>query len=170
HAHGLDDAPSPEGCPEAERGARRKDHPEGDVEFRSEVAGREEQDRDDPHRLLGVVGAVADAVGGGRDELAAPEEAVHAARGRGARITDWSTMLVSTTPLPTVVATCTPKANAAMKLKKPAQMTAWNGVRTRVETTVAIEFAASWKPLMKSKTSATKMMKTTAVSTRAESA
>src|SRR2546429_6703221 len=39
HAHGLDDAPSPEGCPEAERGARRKDHPEGDVEFRSEVAG-----------------------------------------------------------------------------------------------------------------------------------
>ncbi len=87
-----------------------------------------------------------------------------------ARITHWSTMLVSTTPLPTVVATCTPKANAAMKLKKPAQMTAWSGVRTRVETTVAIEFAASWKPLMKSKTSATKMMKTTAVSTRAESA
>src|SRR2546429_6975782 len=31
--------------------------------FRSEVACREEQDGDDPHGLLGVVGAMADAVG-----------------------------------------------------------------------------------------------------------
>src|SRR5436190_16265096 len=82
-----------------------------------------------------------------------------------ARITHWSTTLVSTTPLPTVVATWTPKPNAATKLKNAAHTTAWSGVSTRVETTVAIELAASWKPLMKSKTSATKMMKTTAVST-----
>src|SRR6266571_2578735 len=82
-----------------------------------------------------------------------------------ARITHWSTTLVSTTPLPTVRATPTPKPKAATKLKNAAHTTAWSGVSTRVETTVAIELAASWKPLMKSKTSATKMMKTTAVST-----
>ena len=62
------------------------------------------------------------------------------------------------TPLPMVVATLTSKANAAMKLKKAAQMTAVLGERTRVETTVAIELAESWNPLMKSKTRATKMM------------
>src|SRR2546425_11955034 len=84
-----------------------------------------------------------------------------------ARITHWSTTLVSTTPLPTVVATWTPKPNAATKLKNAAHTTAWSGVRTRVETTVAIELAASWKPLMKSKTSATATMKTTTVSTAA---
>src|SRR3989454_11334719 len=58
-----------------------------------------------------------------------------------------------------------PRPNAATKLKNAAHTTAWSGVSTRVETTVAIELAASWKPLMKSKTSATKMMKTTAVNT-----
>jgi hypothetical protein len=35
-------------------------------------------------------------------------------------------------------------------------------VRTRVETTVAIELAASWKPLTKSKPSATRTTMTTA--------
>ena len=35
------------------------------------------------------------------------------------------------------------KENAATKLKNAAQMTAWPGVSTRVETTVAMEFAAS---------------------------
>ena len=63
-------------------------------------------------------------------------------------MTQWSTTPVSTTPLPTVVATWTPKPNAATKLKKAAQATACVGVRTRVETTVAMELAASWKPLM----------------------
>ena len=38
--------------------------------------------------------------------------------------------------------------NAATKLKKAAQMTACPGERTRVDTTVAMEFAASWNPLM----------------------
>src|SRR2546425_11937767 len=55
--------------------------------------------------------------------------------------------------------------NAATKLKKAAQTTACSGVSTRVETTVAIELAASWKPLMKSKTRATKTTRTTTVST-----
>src|SRR3990167_5849994 len=42
----------------------------------------------------------------------------------------------------------------AMKLKKAAKTTACPGRRTPVDTTVAIEFAASWKPFMKSNTSA----------------
>ena len=60
-----------------------------------------------------------------------------------ARMTHWSTISACTTPLPTVVATCTPKPNAATKLKKAAHTTACSGVSTRVETTVAIELAAS---------------------------
>ena len=35
-----------------------------------------------------------------------------------------------------------------MKLKNAAHTTACPGDRTRVDTIVAIEFAASWKPLM----------------------
>ena len=53
------------------------------------------------------------------------------------------TMLMSIIPAPTVFATAVPNVNAATKLKKAAQMTALPGERTRVETTVAIEFAAS---------------------------
>jgi hypothetical protein len=60
-----------------------------------------------------------------------------------ARITHWSTMSACTTPLPTVVATWTPKPKAATKLKKAAHTTACNGVSTRVDTTVAMELAAS---------------------------
>src|SRR5689334_12592876 len=41
-----------------------------------------------------------------------------------------------------------------MKLKKAAQTTAVWGVSTRVVTTVAMELAASWKPLRKSNSSA----------------
>ena len=41
-----------------------------------------------------------------------------------------------------------------MKLKNAAHATAQCGFSTRVETTVAIEFAASWRPLMKSNASA----------------
>jgi hypothetical protein len=57
-------------------------------------------------------------------------------------------MPASTTPLPTVFATLTPKPKAAMKLNTAAHTTACIGVSTRVDTTVAIEFAASWNPLM----------------------
>ena len=42
-----------------------------------------------------------------------------------------------------------------MKLKKAAQNTAYCGRRTRVETIVAMEFAASCRPFRKSKASAT---------------
>ena len=78
-----------------------------------------------------------------------------------ARITSASTLSGRTMPLPIVRATLTPNPKAATKLKNAAQTTAWVGVRTRVDTTVAMELAASWKPLMKSKTRATTTMKTT---------
>ena len=47
----------------------------------------------------------------------------------------------------TVLATWVRNTRKAMKLKKAAQTTASRGLSTRVETTVAIELAASWKPL-----------------------
>src|SRR4030095_7461064 len=83
---------------------------------------------------------------------------------RAARITSASTLSGRTMPLPMVRATFTPNPNAATKLKNAAQTTACVGLRTRVDTTVAIELAASWNPLMKSKSSATTTMKTTSVS------
>jgi len=51
--------------------------------------------------------------------------------------------LTSINPEPIVLATAVPKVKAATKLKNAAQTTPWSGVKTRVETTVAIEFAAS---------------------------
>src|SRR3954471_16242803 len=57
-------------------------------------------------------------------------------------------------PLPMVVATLKWKMNRAAKLKKAAITTACCGFSTPVETTVAIELAASWKPFMKSKATA----------------
>ena len=45
-------------------------------------------------------------------------------------------------------ATRVSKTRKATKLKKAAQSTATRGDSTRVETTVAIELAASWNPLM----------------------
>ena len=53
------------------------------------------------------------------------------------------TTLMSTRPEPTVFATAVPNVNAATKLKNAAQTTALPGVSTRVDTTVAMEFAAS---------------------------
>src|SRR5690348_2857656 len=78
---------------------------------------------------------------------------------RAARITMGSMMRGSITPLPMVFATWRPKNRNAMKLKKAAQITACEGRSTRVETMVAMELAASWKPLMKSKANAMKTMK-----------
>src|SRR5947208_9265035 len=54
-----------------------------------------------------------------------------------------------------VLATAVPKVKAATKLKNAAQITATRGESTRVETTVAMELAASWKPFRKSKARAT---------------
>jgi len=40
-----------------------------------------------------------------------------------------------------------PKTNAATKFQNAAHTTAALGDRTRVDTTVAMELAASWKPI-----------------------
>ena len=66
--------------------------------------------------------------------------------------------MMSISPEPIVFATAVPNTNAATKLKNAAQTTATSGDRTRVETTVAIEFAESCIPLMKSNVRATRMM------------
>src|SRR3954453_12542698 len=60
-----------------------------------------------------------------------------------------------TTSLAIVLATCVLKIRNAAKLKNAAHATAYRGESTRVDTTVAIELAASWKPLTKSNASAT---------------
>ena len=53
-------------------------------------------------------------------------------------------------PLPIVPATLRLNKRNATKLKKAAHNTACCGLNTRVDTTVAIEFAASCRPLRKS--------------------
>src|ERR1041385_6774884 len=82
---------------------------------------------------------------------------------RAARMTSFVTTERSIIPLPIVFATAVPITKAATKLKNAAHSTAFLGESTRVDTTVAMEFAASWKPLRKSNVSATRMMTTTAV-------
>ena len=66
--------------------------------------------------------------------------------------TDCVTTWGSVKPLEMVLATAVP-ITAPTKLKMPAMMTAVRMGSTPVDTTVAMALAASWKPLMKSKTS-----------------
>jgi hypothetical protein len=63
-------------------------------------------------------------------------------------------------PVPTVCATWAPKIRKATKLKNAAQATATCGRSTRVDTMVAMEFAASCRPLRKSNASAMTMSPT----------
>jgi len=67
---------------------------------------------------------------------------------RPAKMTAGVTTLMSMSPLPMVWATPVPKMRKAAKLKKAAQATAWRGLRTRVETIVAMELAASLSPFV----------------------
>jgi hypothetical protein len=69
-----------------------------------------------------------------------------------------SICFMSTRSFATVFATRVPKTANATKLKKAAQATACRGVRTRVATAAAIEFAASCQPFVRSKSSATVMI------------
>src|SRR5688572_22830379 len=68
----------------------------------------------------------------------------------------------SIVPRPTVLATLSSNRKYAATLKNAAHRTAHCGRSTRVETTVAIEFAESWNPFMKSnaKASATSSTRT----------
>src|SRR5262245_58881497 len=71
-----------------------------------------------------------------------------------AAMTLLSTMLGAIIACPIVAATLRLNIKKATKLKKAAQITAICGLSTRVDTTVATELAASWKPFRKSKASA----------------
>src|SRR5260370_4955009 len=62
-----------------------------------------------------------------------------------------------TMPFPMVLATAVPKTKAAMKFQKAAHATARKGVSTRVETTVAMELAASCQPFENSNVKVRKM-------------
>jgi len=53
-----------------------------------------------------------------------------------------------------MVAMAVPKTRGPIRLKKAAIVTAFKGERTFVATTVAIAFAESWNPFMKSKNKA----------------
>ncbi len=77
-----------------------------------------------------------------------------------AKITCASMTSACTMPVPIVCATCSPNTANAMKLKNAAHATAYCGRNTRVDTIVAIEFAASCKPLRKSNINATAMSPT----------
>ncbi len=57
---------------------------------------------------------------------------------------------------PTVEATLVPR-KAPSRFMRAAKISAARGVSARVDTDVAMAFAASWKPLVKSKTSAMAM-------------
>src|ERR1051325_1272139 len=73
-------------------------------------------------------------------------------------VTTWIvTVSGLTMPLPIVDATFCSNTRYAMKLKNAAHTTAQWGFITRVDTMVAIEFAASCIPLTKSKTRASAM-------------
>src|SRR6266851_9146522 len=76
---------------------------------------------------------------------------------RPASRTCWLMSSMRIMPLPMVLATAVPKTKAAMKFQKAAQATARKGVKTRVETTVAMELAASCQPLENSKARVRKM-------------
>ena len=65
-------------------------------------------------------------------------------------------------PLPTVVATAV-VTNAPARFAIEAIRTASRGDNARVETEVATAFAVSWKPFVKSKTSATTTVTTSSV-------
>jgi hypothetical protein len=65
------------------------------------------------------------------------------------------TILGSITPFPIVFATFNGKIRKARKLHNVARLTADIGDSTFVETTVAMELAESWKPLIKSKSRTT---------------
>jgi hypothetical protein len=74
---------------------------------------------------------------------------------RAPKISRSVTTCTETMPAPTVWATCRPKNRKATKLKNAAQTTAVPGFKTRVETMVAIELAASCMPFRKSNSRAT---------------
>ena len=67
-----------------------------------------------------------------------------------------SSVITSALTIPfAIVAATSSETKAPTKLRIAALITAARGESARVETLVAIEFAVSWKPFVKSKKSAT---------------
>src|SRR5665213_191027 len=58
-SHGVDDPPAAHQRAETHCSLAGEDHPERNVEMAAEAMLGVKQDRDDPHRLLGVVAAMA---------------------------------------------------------------------------------------------------------------
>ena len=81
---------------------------------------------------------------------------------RPPRITCGVIRASSTSPLEMVRATCTDR-NAPIRFSTPARSTAVRGFSAPVAIEVAIALAVSWKPFVKSNTSA---VMTTAITTR----
>src|SRR5947209_5572469 len=94
------------------------------------------------------------------DEVGSPHHQVSTshtiAPNNPAMTTYWFTSSNRIIPLPMVLATAVPRKKAARKLKAAAHATANLGDSTRVETTVAMLLAESWKPFRKSKIRATR--------------
>ena len=65
----------------------------------------------------------------------------------------WVASCGSTSPAPTVFATAVP-VSAPSEVERGGHQDRLRGLSTRVATTVAMAFAVSWKPLMKSKMTA----------------
>src|SRR6266851_1858651 len=131
--HGLDDAPAAGHGAAAHGEVAAEDDPVRNVERLEQTAG-DQRGGDNAHAFLGVVGTVAQALSSRRKELQAAKPPVNFQRAL-------------------FLATAVPNTRAAIKFQKAAQATARNGVSTRVETTVAMELAASCQPLENSKVS-----------------
>ena len=68
HSHRLDDAPAARQCAQAYGGMRHQDHPEWNIESLQD-SRRKQGTGHDSHRLLGIIAAVSEAVGGRGEEL-----------------------------------------------------------------------------------------------------
>ena len=82
-AHRVDDAPAARQRAEGDRGVRGEHDPDRNRQMavvELKIAAGDERAGDDPHRLLRVVAAVAEAVGRRRQQLQAPEPVIDAAR------------------------------------------------------------------------------------------
>src|SRR5713226_6994916 len=75
-SHGADDAPASSQCPASHRRVTSDDYPKGYAVVPQQAAG-DQRRGDDAHAFLRVVGAVADAVRRGGDQLQTAEPAVH---------------------------------------------------------------------------------------------
>src|SRR5207244_2072231 len=151
-----DDPPAPRIGPRSHRRCRTDLHPKRHVKMGGRLVPRDNQrERDHAHRLLRIVGAVRKCDEAARNELGAAKAPTHQATAQTRTASTLINVITlgSTMPYATVAATLK-KKNAPTKLRTAALRTATRGDSARVETLVAIAFAVSWNPFVKSKNSA----------------